>query len=134
MLARGHYEVKSKFIDDDKTTHKEWSWVSEQLDTESLAIIVLEHMCTLKNKRLTVLCLYKYSLSTSRRTGKEFRRKSPGEQADRQADRQTGRQIQSNIRHPEECKLTEGPAIFFYLIKLAKKKLLQQCNNTVESQ
>ncbi|KAK3837185.1 MAG: immunoglobulin E-set [Linnemannia elongata] len=26
MLARGHYEVKSKFIDDDKTTHKEWSW------------------------------------------------------------------------------------------------------------
>ena len=30
MLARGHYEVKSKFIDDDKTTHKEWSWVSEQ--------------------------------------------------------------------------------------------------------
>ncbi|KAG0373816.1 MAG: immunoglobulin E-set [Linnemannia gamsii] len=26
MLARGHYEVKSKFIDDDKTVHKEWSW------------------------------------------------------------------------------------------------------------
>ncbi|KAF8936466.1 hypothetical protein BGZ47_009480 [Haplosporangium gracile] len=26
MLARGHYEVKSKFIDDDKTVHKEWAW------------------------------------------------------------------------------------------------------------
>ncbi|KAG0293810.1 hypothetical protein BGZ96_002260 [Linnemannia gamsii] len=26
MLARGHYEAKSKFIDDDKTVHKEWSW------------------------------------------------------------------------------------------------------------
>ncbi|KAG0267298.1 hypothetical protein BGZ95_002869 [Linnemannia exigua] len=26
MLARGHYDVKSKFIDDDKTVHKEWSW------------------------------------------------------------------------------------------------------------
>ncbi|KAF9926883.1 hypothetical protein BGZ65_007071 [Modicella reniformis] len=28
MLARGHYDVKSKFIDDDLTVHKEWSWVS----------------------------------------------------------------------------------------------------------
>ncbi|KAF9923000.1 hypothetical protein FBU30_006881 [Linnemannia zychae] len=26
MLARGHYDVKSKFIDDDKVVHKEWSW------------------------------------------------------------------------------------------------------------
>ncbi|KAF8929678.1 hypothetical protein BGZ58_008785 [Dissophora ornata] len=26
MLARGHYEAKSKFIDDDSTIHKEWSW------------------------------------------------------------------------------------------------------------
>ncbi|RHZ87948.1 hypothetical protein Glove_28g28 [Diversispora epigaea] len=26
MLARGHYEAKSKFIDDDGTTHIEWSW------------------------------------------------------------------------------------------------------------
>ncbi|KND02535.1 uncharacterized protein SPPG_02993 [Spizellomyces punctatus DAOM BR117] len=26
MLARGHYEVKSKFVDDDGTSHLEWSW------------------------------------------------------------------------------------------------------------
>ncbi|KAF9283313.1 hypothetical protein BGZ68_005450 [Mortierella alpina] len=26
MMARGHYEVKSRFVDDDKTVHKEWSW------------------------------------------------------------------------------------------------------------
>ncbi|KAJ3019472.1 hypothetical protein HKX48_002061 [Thoreauomyces humboldtii] len=26
MLARGHYEVKSKFIDDDQTCHLEWAW------------------------------------------------------------------------------------------------------------
>ncbi|KAI9488107.1 immunoglobulin E-set [Zychaea mexicana] len=26
MLARGHYEAKSKFIDDDNATHMEWSW------------------------------------------------------------------------------------------------------------
>ncbi|GBC00183.1 hypothetical protein RclHR1_03780012 [Rhizophagus clarus] len=26
MLARGHYEAKSKFIDDDNVTHIEWSW------------------------------------------------------------------------------------------------------------
>ncbi|CAB4409058.1 unnamed protein product [Rhizophagus irregularis] len=26
MLARGHYEAKSKFIDDDNATHIEWSW------------------------------------------------------------------------------------------------------------
>ncbi|KAI1319453.1 hypothetical protein EDD11_004030 [Mortierella claussenii] len=26
MLARGHYDAKSKFIDDDGTIHKEWSW------------------------------------------------------------------------------------------------------------
>ncbi|KAI9099402.1 immunoglobulin E-set [Phlyctochytrium arcticum] len=26
MLARGHYEVRSKFIDDDNTTHLEWAW------------------------------------------------------------------------------------------------------------
>ncbi|KAJ3152360.1 hypothetical protein HDU86_005889 [Geranomyces michiganensis] len=26
MLARGHYEVKSKFIDDDLTSHLEWTW------------------------------------------------------------------------------------------------------------
>ncbi|KAK3815306.1 MAG: immunoglobulin E-set [Benniella sp.] len=26
MLARGHYDVKSRFIDDDNTVHKEWSW------------------------------------------------------------------------------------------------------------
>jgi len=26
MLARGHYEAKSKFVDDDKVTHLEWSW------------------------------------------------------------------------------------------------------------
>ncbi|KAG0789619.1 hypothetical protein G6F22_006652 [Rhizopus arrhizus] len=26
MLARGHYEAKSKFIDDDNVTHMEWTW------------------------------------------------------------------------------------------------------------
>ncbi|GJJ79153.1 Rho GDP-dissociation inhibitor [Entomortierella parvispora] len=26
MMARGHYEAKSKFIDDDGTIHKEWNW------------------------------------------------------------------------------------------------------------
>ena len=26
MLARGHYTVKSQFIDDDKTVHLEWEW------------------------------------------------------------------------------------------------------------
>ncbi|KAF9117066.1 hypothetical protein BGX27_005616 [Mortierella sp. AM989] len=26
MLARGHYDAKSKFVDDDGTVHKEWSW------------------------------------------------------------------------------------------------------------
>ncbi|CAG8513926.1 11929_t:CDS:2 [Ambispora gerdemannii] len=26
MLARGHYEAKSKFIDDDNATHIEWNW------------------------------------------------------------------------------------------------------------
>ncbi|KAI8073852.1 immunoglobulin E-set [Gongronella butleri] len=26
MLARGHYEAKSKFIDDDNVTHMEWAW------------------------------------------------------------------------------------------------------------
>ncbi|KAI8915987.1 immunoglobulin E-set [Gorgonomyces haynaldii] len=26
MLARGTYQVKSKFIDDDKVTHLEWEW------------------------------------------------------------------------------------------------------------
>ncbi|KAI8816760.1 immunoglobulin E-set [Fimicolochytrium jonesii] len=26
MLARGHYEVKSRFIDDDGTAHLEWAW------------------------------------------------------------------------------------------------------------
>ncbi|CAO3594173.1 unnamed protein product [Absidia cylindrospora] len=26
MLARGHYEAKSKFVDDDNVTHMEWSW------------------------------------------------------------------------------------------------------------
>eukprot|EP00043_Microstomoeca_roanoka_P012387 m.119788 g.119788 ORF g.119788 m.119788 type:complete len:190 (-) comp15480_c0_seq1:190-759(-) len=26
MLARGHYKVKSKFIDDDNETHLEWEW------------------------------------------------------------------------------------------------------------
>ncbi|KAF9192342.1 hypothetical protein BGZ51_005735 [Haplosporangium sp. Z 767] len=26
MLARGHYDVKSKFVDDDNTVHKEWEW------------------------------------------------------------------------------------------------------------
>ncbi|KAF9541837.1 hypothetical protein BGW38_009813, partial [Lunasporangiospora selenospora] len=26
LLARGHYEVKSKFLDDDNFAHKEWSW------------------------------------------------------------------------------------------------------------
>ncbi|CAM0135517.1 rho GDP dissociation inhibitor [Umbelopsis sp. WA50703] len=26
MLARGHYEAKSKFIDDDNITHMEWTW------------------------------------------------------------------------------------------------------------
>jgi Rho GDP-dissociation inhibitor len=29
MLARGKYNVKSRFIDDDKVTHLEWSWVLE---------------------------------------------------------------------------------------------------------
>ncbi|KAF8953905.1 hypothetical protein BGZ52_007432 [Haplosporangium bisporale] len=26
MLARGHYEATSKFVDDDGTVHKQWSW------------------------------------------------------------------------------------------------------------
>ncbi|KAF7723690.1 hypothetical protein EC973_001731 [Apophysomyces ossiformis] len=26
LLARGHYEAKSKFIDDDGATHMEWNW------------------------------------------------------------------------------------------------------------
>ncbi|KAI8059403.1 uncharacterized protein B0P05DRAFT_478223 [Gilbertella persicaria] len=26
MLARGHYDAKSKFVDDDGVTHMEWSW------------------------------------------------------------------------------------------------------------
>ncbi|KAG0250249.1 hypothetical protein BG011_008557 [Mortierella polycephala] len=26
MIARGHYDVKSKFVDDDNTVHKEWEW------------------------------------------------------------------------------------------------------------
>ncbi|KAF9410897.1 hypothetical protein BGZ94_001494 [Podila epigama] len=26
LLARGHYEARSKFVDDDGTVHKEWSW------------------------------------------------------------------------------------------------------------
>ena len=26
MIARGHYTVKSRFIDDDKRTHLEWEW------------------------------------------------------------------------------------------------------------
>ncbi|KAF9575591.1 hypothetical protein EC968_002527 [Mortierella alpina] len=26
MMARGHYDVKSRFTDDDGTVHKEWSW------------------------------------------------------------------------------------------------------------
>jgi len=26
MLVRGHYDAKSKFIDDDGVTHIEWSW------------------------------------------------------------------------------------------------------------
>ncbi|KAI9270417.1 immunoglobulin E-set [Phascolomyces articulosus] len=26
MLARGHYEAKSKFVDDDNVTHVEWAW------------------------------------------------------------------------------------------------------------
>ncbi|KAG0169051.1 hypothetical protein DFQ28_007723 [Apophysomyces sp. BC1034] len=26
MLARGHYDAKSKFVDDDEVTHIEWDW------------------------------------------------------------------------------------------------------------
>jgi hypothetical protein len=26
MLARGHYTVKSKFVDDDDTTYLQWEW------------------------------------------------------------------------------------------------------------
>ena len=26
MLARGHYKIKSKFIDDDKNVHLQWEW------------------------------------------------------------------------------------------------------------
>ena len=26
MIARGHYNVKSKFIDDDKNVYLEWEW------------------------------------------------------------------------------------------------------------
>lgn len=26
MLARGHYTVKSKFVDDDKNCYLEWEW------------------------------------------------------------------------------------------------------------
>ncbi|KAG0009052.1 hypothetical protein BGZ80_002796, partial [Entomortierella chlamydospora] len=26
LMARGHYDAKSKFVDDDGTVHKEWSW------------------------------------------------------------------------------------------------------------
>lgn len=28
MIARGHYEAKSKFVDDDGHCHLEWDWVS----------------------------------------------------------------------------------------------------------
>ena len=31
MLARGHYTVKSKFVDDDNETHLEWEWYAELL-------------------------------------------------------------------------------------------------------
>lgn len=27
MLARGHYTVKSKFVDDDNNVHLEWEWL-----------------------------------------------------------------------------------------------------------
>ena len=27
MIARGKYNIKSKFVDDDKVTHLEWLWV-----------------------------------------------------------------------------------------------------------
>ncbi|CAG8711020.1 14198_t:CDS:2 [Acaulospora morrowiae] len=27
LLARGHYDAKSKFVDDDNVTHIEWSWI-----------------------------------------------------------------------------------------------------------
>lgn len=27
MIARGHYVVKSKFVDDDNETHLEWEWL-----------------------------------------------------------------------------------------------------------
>lgn len=26
LIARGHYEVRSKFVDDDNNTHLEWAW------------------------------------------------------------------------------------------------------------
>jgi len=26
ILARGHYEAKSKFVDDDNVTHIQWNW------------------------------------------------------------------------------------------------------------
>ena len=29
MMARGKYQVKSKFVDDDKITHLEWDWILE---------------------------------------------------------------------------------------------------------
>lgn len=31
MLARGHYDAKSKFVDDDGVVHKEWYWVRTNL-------------------------------------------------------------------------------------------------------
>ena len=29
MMARGHYKIKSKFIDDDKNVHLAWEWAMD---------------------------------------------------------------------------------------------------------
>jgi hypothetical protein len=75
MLARGHYEAKSKFIDDDKTVHKEWSWVSEQTGHR-----IIDGRCygTIAEDSFIIVFFFccAYSLSTSRRTGKEISSKS----------------------------------------------------------
>jgi hypothetical protein len=42
MLARGHYVVRSKFFDDDKTVHLDWEWVRRALqpDIDSSRLIL----------------------------------------------------------------------------------------------
>lgn len=115
MLARGHYEVKSKFIDDDKTTHKEWSWVSEQMGHRIIGDHRTGTHVFSQEQTTHLFFVYMYSLSTSRRTGKNAIEKSPGERADRQADRRTDRSA-NPIKHPTPRGVQidrRGPLFFF---------------------